>query len=163
MHNEMLFISVLLHGNESTGFLAVQALLRKYQTRTLPRALSVFFGNVSAAKTGVRRLVGQADYNRIWPGIQLSACPEIRMASDIVGVMTQKPLFASVDIHNNTGLNPHYSCINKLGPQFIQLATLFGSFVVYFTSPKGCAVICIFPVLPCCHIRIWSTRATIQR
>ena len=78
-----------------------------------------FFGNVSAAKTGVRRLVGQADYNRIWPGTQLSACPETRMASDIVGVMTQKPLFASVDIHNNTGLNPHYSCINKLGAQFI--------------------------------------------
>jgi|GEM_PF-4806447 len=43
VHNETLFISVLLHGNEPTGFLAVQALLRKYQTRTLPRALSVLF------------------------------------------------------------------------------------------------------------------------
>jgi succinylglutamate desuccinylase len=134
---EPLFLSVLLHGNEPTGFLAVQRLLIKYQNRTLPRALSIFFGNVSAASQGLRRLDGQADYNRIWPGTQLVHCPETDMAEDIVNIMTKKPLFASIDIHNNTGLNPHYSCINKLEPQFLQLATLFGRFVVYFTSPKG--------------------------
>ncbi len=132
-----LFISVLLHGNEPTGFLAVQALLKKYQDRPLPRALSIFFGNITAAHKGVRRLDGQADYNRIWPGTLLAECPETQMASDIVAIMTQKSLFASIDIHNNTGLNPHYSCINKLEAQFLQLATLFGRFVVYFTRPKG--------------------------
>lgn len=35
-----LFASVLLHGNETTGFLALQELLRKYRDKTLPRALS---------------------------------------------------------------------------------------------------------------------------
>jgi hypothetical protein len=59
------------------------------------------------------------------------------MAQTIVDIMIEKQLFASIDIHNNTGLNPHYSCINKLAPQFFQLATLFGRFVVYFTRPKG--------------------------
>jgi succinylglutamate desuccinylase len=132
-----LFISVLLHGNEPTGFFAVQALLRKYQQRDLPRSLSLFFGNVTAASKNARRLDGQADYNRIWPGTKHTNCGETQMAKQIVSIMQDKNVFASIDIHNNTGLNPHYSCINSLEPKFLQLATLFGRFVVYFTSPKG--------------------------
>ena len=38
---------------------------------------------------------------------------------------------------NNTGLNPHYACINKLEPQFLHLATLFDRTVIYFTRPQG--------------------------
>ncbi|MEZ5476568.1 MAG: hypothetical protein R3E95_03475 [Thiolinea sp.] len=39
-----LFVSILLHGNETTGFFAVQKLLQKYreQDQPLPRALSIF-------------------------------------------------------------------------------------------------------------------------
>ena len=51
--------------------------------------------------------------------------------------MSNKKLFASVDIHNNTGLNPHYACINKLDNQFLHLASLFSPTVVYFLTPKG--------------------------
>ena len=50
-----LFVTVLLHGNEDTGFYALQRLLQKYQGRLLPRALSIFFGNVTAAAQGLRR------------------------------------------------------------------------------------------------------------
>lgn len=132
-----LFISVMLHGNEPTGLLAVQELLKKYQHRELPRSLSIFFGNIEAASQGMRRLDGQADYNRIWPGSPLEQCAETEMAQQIVTIMAKKGVFASIDIHNNTGLNPHYSCINRLDPQFLQLATLFGRFVVYFTRPQG--------------------------
>ncbi len=39
-----LFISVLLHGNETTGWLALQALLKRHCERELPRALSFFYG-----------------------------------------------------------------------------------------------------------------------
>ncbi len=134
---EPIFISVLLHGNEPTGLLAIQALLNKYEGKTLPRSLSIFFGNISAAAKGARRLDDQADYNRIWPGTDIEDCPETIMASQIVEIMSKKQLFASIDIHNNTGLNPHYSCVNKLDPEFLQLATLFGRFVVYFIRPKG--------------------------
>ena len=49
---EPLFVTILAHGNESTGFYAVQALLRKYHNRELPRALSIFVGNVAAARHG---------------------------------------------------------------------------------------------------------------
>ena len=46
-------------------------------------------------------------------------------------------MFASIDIHNNTGLNPHYGCVNRLDPPFLHLATLFSRIVVYFKRPLG--------------------------
>ncbi|RKZ87417.1 MAG: peptidase M14 [Gammaproteobacteria bacterium] len=136
-HKEPLFVSILLHGNEPTGFLAIQLLLKKYQNRSLPRSLSIFFGNTLAASKGLRRLDDQPDFNRIWPGTPFPTSPETEMATTIVEIMQNKNLFASIDIHNNTGLNPHYGCINKLEPQFLQLATLFARFVIYFNNPKG--------------------------
>jgi succinylglutamate desuccinylase len=132
-----LFVSVLLHGNEPTGFLAIQSLLKKYQNKQLPRSLSVFFGNVTAASLNLRRLDKQPDYNRIWPGTELPDCAETAMAQEIVAVMKKRTVFASVDVHNNTGLNPHYACINRLDNPFLQLASLFGRLIVYFIRPKG--------------------------
>lgn len=130
-----LFVSALLHGNEDTSWRAVQALLQRHQV--LPRALTVFIGNVSAARVGARFLPDQPDYNRIWPGTEAPDSPETRMMQEIVEIMAKRGVFASVDIHNNTGLNPHYACINRLDRRFLQLATLFGRTVVYFTRPKG--------------------------
>ena len=61
-----LFVSVLLHGNEDTGLRDMQGLLRKYAGQELPRALSLFVGNVEAARRRARSLDHQPDYNRIW-------------------------------------------------------------------------------------------------
>lgn len=134
---DALFVSVLLHGNESTGFLALQRLLQKYHQQILPRPLSIFFGNTQAARLNLRRLDGQPDFNRVWPGTALPESPERRWAEQIVATMRQRKLFASIDIHNNTGLNPHYACVNKLGNDFLQLGALFGRLLVHFTHPKG--------------------------
>ena len=132
-----LFVSVQLHGNEPTGFLAIQKLLVKYQQKELPRSLSIFLGNTEAASQNLRRLDNQPDFNRIWPGTELSDSPETRMAHAIVDEMRTRNVFISIDIHNNTGLNPHYGCINSLDNQFVQLARLFSRLVVYFIRPKG--------------------------
>lgn len=132
-----LFVTVLLHGNEDTGLFAIQEVLRKYEGRSLPRSLSVFFGNVYAAKEGLRRLDGQPDYNRVWPGGDEPDSNETDLIAEITRIMAEKRPFASVDIHNNTGKNPHYGCINKLTPDFLYLASLFGRTVVYFETPKG--------------------------
>ncbi len=132
-----LFVSVLLHGNEPTGFMAIQLLLKKYQDKQLPRSLSLFFGNVTAARYNLRRLDNQPDYNRIWPDTELPDCAETQMAKEIVATMEKRKVFASVDVHNNTGLNPHYACINNLDNQFLHLASLFGRLIVYFIRPKG--------------------------
>jgi succinylglutamate desuccinylase len=137
-----LFVSVLLHGNETTGLAAVQSLLRKYRDRPLPRALSILFGNVSAAREGWRHLDGQPDYNRIWPYRENETdgdddSPEHRMMQTIVDDLHRREVFASIDVHNNTGLNPHYGCINHLDATFLHLATQFSRTVVYFTRPRG--------------------------
>lgn len=127
-----LYLSVLLHGNEDTGWDAVRALLSRYQRQTLPRALSVFIGNVAAARLGLRRLEGQPDYNRIW---KAGSTPEHRVVQQVLSSMSERGIFASVDVHNNTGMNPHYACVNRLEPAFLHLATLFSRTVVHFTTP----------------------------
>ena len=132
-----LFVSVLLHGNEDTGWQAAQSVLKKYATTELPRALSLFIGNVDAARAGVRRLDGQPDYNRVWPGSEEAHPAELAMMQQVVDVMQARGVFASIDIHNNTGLNPHYACVNRLERHFLHLATLFSRTVVYFIRPLG--------------------------
>lgn len=134
-HSQPLFVSVLLHGNEPTGWLAMRRLLHEFANRELPRALSLFIGNVSAAAQGMRRLDDQPDYNRVWNGDV--DCDEARMMHQVIDEMRQRDVFASIDIHNNTGLNPHYACINRLDAPFLQLAAMFGRTVVYFTKPEG--------------------------
>ena len=134
---DRLFVSILLHGNEEVGLLAIQGLLEKYKERQLPRALSIFVGNVEAARQGVRRLDDQPDYNRVWPTTTLEDCIEADVMRQVVDNMAKETLFASVDLHNNIGLNPHYACINQITPPFLHLANLFSRTVVYFTNPKG--------------------------
>ena len=136
-----LFVSVLLHGNEYTGLKAIQNVLGRYITSELPRALSIFIGNVEAAAVGLRRLDGQLDYNRVWPGAEVTTeiaeSAEYRMTGQVVDEMRKRNTFASIDVHNNTGLNPHYGCINDLRSEFLHLATLFSHTVVYFLRPRG--------------------------
>lgn len=134
---EPLFISVLLHGNEITSFHVVQKLLKRYQYSEFPRSISIFFGNIQAARYGKRYLDSQLDYNRVWPGTVHKDSNESKLMQKIVDEMEGRNIFASIDIHNNTGLNPHYACINKLDNRFLQLAALFGHTVVYFLTPKG--------------------------
>lgn len=133
-HSEPLFVSVLLHGNEDTGWEAMRVLLQQYQDKELPRALSLFIGNVTAARAGGRHLEGQPDYNRIWKG---DGSAEHDLAQQVLALMRERKVFASIDIHNNTGLNPHYACINVLAQPFLHLATLFSRTIVYFTQPDA--------------------------
>lgn len=136
-----LFVTVLTHGNETTGWLAVRELLRTYRRApgeyALPRALSLFVGNVAAAAEGQRRLDDQPDYNRVWPGSELPEGPEHRLMASVVDAMEARGVFASVDVHNNTGFNPHYACVNVLDHRFLHLAAMFSRTVVYFVRPRG--------------------------
>lgn len=129
-----LLVSVLLHGNEPVGWDGVRELIARYLAggRRLPRTLTVFVGNVAAAREGVRRLDGQPDYNRIWkhaPG------PEGDMARDFLARLRSAPPFLAVDVHNNTGVNPHYACITRLDPASLAVARMFSRPVVYVRTP----------------------------
>ncbi|SEQ86226.1 hypothetical protein SAMN05421690_1002147 [Nitrosomonas sp. Nm51] len=142
-HTPPLFISVLLHGNEPVGWNAIRDILYRYQNKELPRSLSLFVGNIEAAQFHQRHLEHQPDFNRIWQfdtGNSVKdadSTPEYRMAQQVFETMAGAGLFACVDVHNNTGLNPHYACVNKLETPFLHLAMLFGRIVIYFTRPQG--------------------------
>lgn len=132
-----LFVSVLLHGNEDTGWQAVQSVLRDFGSRTLPRTLLLFIGNIAAAKANVRTLPAQTDYNRAWPGTPHAGTPEAHALRQVTDIVRKAQPFASIDIHNNTGHNPHYACVNELAEPYLHLARLFSRTVVYFKKPLG--------------------------
>lgn len=135
--SEPLFVSILLHGNEDVGLRAVQKLLSSIKPLALPRALSLFVGNVDAASAGVRRLRDQPDFNRVWPSAEDDGTPEHALMRRVVAELRLRRVFASVDLHNNTGKNPHYACVNRLEFPFLHLASLFSRTVVYFERPRG--------------------------
>lgn len=132
-----LFVSTLLHGNEYSGLEAVQAVLRRHAARGLNRSLLLFIGNVRAAAANLRTLPGQQDFNRVWPGTLYPDDPLADMARWVYDHAARRDLFASIDIHNNTGFNPHYSCVRKLEAKDIALARLFSRIVVHFQRPVG--------------------------
>lgn len=135
-----LFVSGLLHGNEPTGWQAIGQWLDRLAGRELPRAVSVLVGNVAAAAQGLRALPGQPDFNRIWPdaaGKPADATPEAACMAEVVRILRGRGVVASVDIHNNTGENPHYGCLNALDPHALALAGAFSPMVLYFTYPTG--------------------------
>ncbi len=130
------FISVLQHGDEYTGWDALKDYLNNHQ-HVLPRSISILFGNVDAARHNVRHLENQPDFNRIWPCHLTFDSPYAKTMQEITDIMEKREPFASVDIHNNSGRNPHYSGINSLNAEFINLASLFSDTMIYFTSPAG--------------------------
>ncbi len=138
-----LVVSVLQHGNEDTGWEAMRSLLKhRYADRDLPRSICLLIGNVAAARLQLRRLDGQPDYNRCWPQSGQAdqadnPDPCVQLFHHYTELIRSLRPFAAIDIHNNTGLNPHYSAINRIDWRMIHLARLFSETVVYFTVPHG--------------------------
>ncbi len=134
---EPLFVSVLLHGDETGGLRAIQRVLAEHRDRALPRALSVFFGNVHAGRAGVRRLEDQADFNRAWPGSEGDTGTVGALLAEVLEAMRLRRPFASIDLHNNTGRNPYFACVTRTDNVTLQLASLFSRTVVVFRRPLG--------------------------
>jgi len=137
-----LFVCVLMHGNETGGWDAIRQVLHNCLDSdglNLPRSLSLFIGNTEAAQHSVRHLPDQPDYNRVWPGSETHGTPEHELMKSVMDRMADREIFAAIDLHNNTGLNPHYACVNVLEHQSLHLAALFGRTVVYFVRPRGVA------------------------
>lgn len=133
-----LFVSILLHGNEDSGLGAVQRVIRDYRDRPLPRSLMLLVGNIEAARHGLRRLDGQPDYNRIWPGaLNHGDTAEARMMAEVHARVVERRAVAAIDLHNNTGRNPHYAVVCNLDPPTLALAALFSRRVVCFRGIPG--------------------------
>jgi hypothetical protein len=126
-----LFISVLLHGNEVSGWEALRRLLAAQGE--LDRSVILFIGNVEAAAVCARTLPHQQDYNRIWRG-KVDGF-EGEMAAEVLAALEQQPPLAAIDFHNNTGRNPHYAIATSLREGSLGLAYLFADRAVYAEQP----------------------------
>lgn len=157
------FVSVLLHGNEDVGLLALQGLLQTYVGRRLPRALSIFVGNVDAARAGVRRLDHQPDFNRIWGRVHPQSAYEA-MAVEVVEVMRRREVFVAVDLHNNSGRNPLYSCLCGDGTGHRRLASMFSPLAVLIDGlPSLCSAFSpLCPTVSCECGEIGNAEGVIQ-
>jgi len=133
-----LFVSVLQHGNEISGWEAVRRLLKgRYARDPLPRSLVLFIANLRAAGRNRRRLSDQPDFNRCWPGSRTQRSDVHDLMERVTAHARALRPFASVDIHNNTGENPHYAAINRIDSRHLRLGALFSRTMVYFTQPHG--------------------------
>ncbi len=125
-----LFVSVLLHGNETSGWDGLRRYLADHPK--LSRSMTIFIGNVAAAAQGVRVLPDQQDFNRIWRGATGAGGA---LAQAVRSAIADRALFAAVDLHNNTGHNPYYAVITDLQPENLGLAYLFSDKAVYVREP----------------------------
>ena len=57
------------------------------------------------------------------------------LAKQLMTTLAEEPLFVALDIHNNTGRNPHYSVLTRMDAQSKGLAYLFSDKAVYIEEP----------------------------
>ena len=57
------------------------------------------------------------------------------VARDVLRHADRMPLLAVVDLHNNTGKNPHYAVLTDFSPGSLGLAARFGDTAVYIEEP----------------------------
>ncbi|MEL7490149.1 MAG: M14 family metallopeptidase [Pseudomonadota bacterium] len=127
-----LFLSTLLHGNETTSFEVLKTLAKRWSAAAPRRSVFIFVGNVRATAARKRHLPDQPDFNRIWgPG----ETPHHRLTAGVLEIARSAGLFASIDIHNNTGRNPLYGCVNALRSEDLYLAGAFAPIAVYYQNP----------------------------
>lgn len=129
---EPVFVSALLHGDETTSFFVLQNIARRVASRMPARSLLIFVGNVDAAEAGVRRLPDQPDFNRVWAGGEGEA---VARAAAVTAEARAAGVVASIDIHNTSGTNPLYGCVSSLAPEHVNLAALFTRRVIVYDNP----------------------------
>lgn len=133
-HTQPLFVSILIHGNETVGWEALKRLQVWMTDHPLPRSLLIFIGNVRAAQQQVRMLTGRPDYNRIW---RAGETPEHDLAARVTQIVREANPFAAIDLHNNTGANPHYALVHHERPDHLQLTSLFSPNAMLTRNPPG--------------------------
>lgn len=123
--DEIVFVSALLHGNETSGWEIARRWLQQLGSRQ-PQCTFVFLlANPMAAARGERQLKSQVDFNRIW-----GTKPDHPLLDDLYAVYEEyagRPLRLVLDLHNNNGLNPCYAMCMR-GEGFVDARGWAGAF-----------------------------------
>ena len=125
-----LFVSVLLHGNETSGWDAVRRLVDEISTASV----LLFVGNVEAARRDIRSVPGGLDFNRVWRG---GDTPEAALADQVTGLVAAARPYLAVDVHNNTGDNPPYAVVTDTRPRTLSVARAFARRALLTAQPDG--------------------------
>ena len=125
-----LFVSVLLHGNETSGWDAVRRLADKISGTSV----LLFVGNVEAARRDIRSIPGGLDFNRVWEG---GETPEAAIAEKVTAFVAAARPYLAVDIHNNTGDNPPYAVVTDTRPATLSVARAFARRALLTAQPDG--------------------------
>lgn len=125
-----LFVSVLLHGNEVSGWDAV----REHFDELRQVSALLFLANLDAAREGVRALPDQVDFNRVWEGGDTS---EAAVAAEVTSRVAAAKPYLAVDIHNNTGKNPPYAVVCRADKRTLGFAGAFARRVLLASQPGG--------------------------
>ena len=125
-----LFISVLLHGNETSGWDAV----RQLAPNIADASVMLFVGNVDAARIGARRMPHGPDFNRVWEG---GDTPEAAVAAEVTAIAAAAQPYLAVDVHNNTGDNPPYAVVTQTDRQTLSVARAFAPRALLTAQPEG--------------------------
>ena len=123
-----LFITVLQHGDETSGWDAMRRLLGD---KDAP-GLMLFIANIDAARDNVRKLPHQVDFNRAWEG---GDSPEAAIAREVTERAIAAEPLAAIDIHNNTGRNPAYSVVTRTDERSLGTAAAFARRVIVIDHP----------------------------
>ena len=62
--------------------------------------------------------------------------------------MSREAPYANIDIHNNTGTNPHYACVTSLNDRDLHLARLFSRTIVHFKKSVGVQAAALAAICP---------------
>lgn len=145
-----LLISVLLHGNETSGWSALCNLMQQVKPE---RDIYLFIGNVAAAAQTLRSLPDQPDFNRIWKD---TAGPAGELAIGLLTVLFDLPEapLAAVDFHNNTGRNPSYCVVTDLAVPNLQLAALLSDTAVLVEEPDSVLTRALTPLCPSVAVEV---------
>ena len=103
---------------------------------------------MQAAAENKRTLSAQTDFNRCWPGTEMKSNACTRLTQQVVDRVKQEGLFAAIDLHNNTGMNPHYACITDPTQVNQHLAAMFNHIALVFKRPKGVSTMAFDGVCP---------------
>lgn len=125
-----LFVSVLLHGNETSGWDAVRRLVDEMSATSV----LLFVGNVAAARQGTRSMPGGLDFNRVWDG---GDTPEAAIADQVTAFAATAQPYLAVDVHNNTGDNPAYAVVTDTRRRTLSVARAFASRALLTAQPEG--------------------------
>ena len=67
---------------------------------------------------------------------------------EVFEIVSREAPYASIDIHNNTGTNPHYACVTSLNDRDLHLARLFSRTIVHFKKSVGVQAAALAAICP---------------